>query len=105
MRDMGTEVGGILGFTTLRFLDIKVDYRDGLRVDGLPRTPVSGTLATGLDPKWPCQVNRRRRCRKYWINLNSIRPSAVRNPARRLCGMVITNRDPRSGNESGVSSP
>ena len=30
MRDMGTEVGGILGFTTLRFLDIKVDYRDGL---------------------------------------------------------------------------
>ena len=28
--DIGTEVGGILGFTTLRFLDIKVDYRDGL---------------------------------------------------------------------------
>ena len=27
---VGTEVGGILGFTTLRFLDIKVDYRDGL---------------------------------------------------------------------------
>jgi hypothetical protein len=51
MRDMGAEVGGILGFTTLRFLDIKVDYRDGLRVDGLPRTPVPGTLATGLDPK------------------------------------------------------
>ena len=28
--DLGTEVGGILGFTTLRFLDIKIDYRDGL---------------------------------------------------------------------------
>jgi Tfp pilus assembly protein PilF len=28
--DVGTEVGGILGFTLLRFLDIKVDYRDGL---------------------------------------------------------------------------
>jgi hypothetical protein len=28
--DVGTEVGGILGFTTLRFLDIKVNYRDGL---------------------------------------------------------------------------
>lgn len=28
--DVGTEVGGILGFPTLRFLDIKVDYRDGL---------------------------------------------------------------------------
>jgi tetratricopeptide (TPR) repeat protein len=28
--DVGTEVGGILGFGTLRFLDIKVDYRDGL---------------------------------------------------------------------------
>jgi len=38
MRDMGTEVGGILGFTTVRSLDIKVDYRDA-RVDGLPRTP------------------------------------------------------------------
>jgi len=28
--DVGTEVGGILGFGTLRFLDVKVDYRDGL---------------------------------------------------------------------------
>jgi len=27
---IGIEVGGILGFTTLRFLDVKVDYRDGL---------------------------------------------------------------------------
>ena len=26
----GTEVSGFLGFTTLRFLDIKIDYRDGL---------------------------------------------------------------------------
>jgi len=26
----GTEVSGIIGFTTLRFLDIKIDYRDGL---------------------------------------------------------------------------
>ncbi len=26
----GTEVSGILGFTTLRFLDVKIDYRDGL---------------------------------------------------------------------------
>ncbi len=28
--DVGTEVSGIVGFTTLRFLDIKFDYRDGL---------------------------------------------------------------------------
>ncbi len=28
--DIGTEVSGIVGFTTLRFLDIKLDYRDGL---------------------------------------------------------------------------
>ena len=28
--DIGTEVSGFLGFTTLRFLDIKIDYRDGL---------------------------------------------------------------------------
>lgn len=28
--DVGIEMGGILGLTTLRFLDIKVDYRDGL---------------------------------------------------------------------------
>jgi hypothetical protein len=27
---IGTEVSGILGFTTLRLLDIKIDYRDGL---------------------------------------------------------------------------
>jgi tetratricopeptide (TPR) repeat protein len=27
---MGTEVSGILGFSTLRLLDIKIDYRDGL---------------------------------------------------------------------------
>jgi hypothetical protein len=27
---IGTEVSGIIGFTTLRFLDIKIDYRDGL---------------------------------------------------------------------------
>ncbi len=26
----GTEVSGMIGFTTLRFLDIKIDYRDGL---------------------------------------------------------------------------
>jgi tetratricopeptide (TPR) repeat protein len=26
----GTEVSGIIGFTSLRFLDIKIDYRDGL---------------------------------------------------------------------------
>jgi tetratricopeptide (TPR) repeat protein len=26
----GTEVSGFLGFTTLRFLDVKIDYRDGL---------------------------------------------------------------------------
>jgi hypothetical protein len=28
--DAGFEVSGIIGFTTLRFLDIKIDYRDGL---------------------------------------------------------------------------
>jgi hypothetical protein len=28
--DVGTEISGTLGFTTLRFLDIKIDYRDGL---------------------------------------------------------------------------
>ena len=28
--DIGTEISGTLGFTTLRFLDIKIDYRDGL---------------------------------------------------------------------------
>ena len=28
--DVGTEVSGFLGFTTLRFLDIKIDYRDAL---------------------------------------------------------------------------
>ncbi len=28
--DIGTEVSGFLGFTTLRFLDIKIDYRDAL---------------------------------------------------------------------------
>ena len=28
--DIGTEVGGMIGFNTLRFLDVKVDYRDGL---------------------------------------------------------------------------
>ncbi len=27
---LGTEISGFLGFTTLRFLDIKIDYRDGL---------------------------------------------------------------------------
>jgi len=49
MRDMGTEVGGILGFTTLRSIDIKVDYRDGLVWMDYQGPP--GTLATGLDPK------------------------------------------------------
>ncbi len=29
-RDTGTEVSGILGFTTLRLFTIKIDYRDGL---------------------------------------------------------------------------
>lgn len=28
--DTGTEISGFLGFTTLRFLDIKIDYRDAL---------------------------------------------------------------------------
>jgi hypothetical protein len=28
--DVGTEISGTLGFTTLRFLDLKIDYRDGL---------------------------------------------------------------------------
>jgi hypothetical protein len=28
--DVGFEVSGIVGFTTLRFLDVKIDYRDGL---------------------------------------------------------------------------
>jgi predicted aspartyl protease len=28
--DVGTEISGFLGFTTLRFLDIKIDYRDAL---------------------------------------------------------------------------
>ena len=28
--DTGTEVSGILGFTTLLLLDIKIDHRDGL---------------------------------------------------------------------------
>jgi hypothetical protein len=27
---IGTEISGTLGFTLLRFLDIKIDYRDGL---------------------------------------------------------------------------
>jgi hypothetical protein len=27
---IGTEVSGFLGFTTLRVLDIKIDYRDAL---------------------------------------------------------------------------
>jgi hypothetical protein len=26
----GTEISGILGFTLLRLLDVKIDYRDGL---------------------------------------------------------------------------
>jgi hypothetical protein len=29
-RDTGTEVSGILGFTMLRMLAVKIDYRDGL---------------------------------------------------------------------------
>jgi tetratricopeptide (TPR) repeat protein len=29
-RDVGTEVSGILGFTTLRMFELKIDYRDGL---------------------------------------------------------------------------
>jgi predicted aspartyl protease len=28
--EVGTEISGTLGFTTLRFLDMKIDYRDGL---------------------------------------------------------------------------
>ena len=28
--DVGTEISGFLGFTTLRVLDIKIDYRDAL---------------------------------------------------------------------------
>jgi hypothetical protein len=28
--DVGTEISGTLGFTTLGFLDMKIDYRDGL---------------------------------------------------------------------------
>jgi hypothetical protein len=28
--NIGTEVSGFLGFTTLHMLDIKIDYRDGL---------------------------------------------------------------------------
>jgi len=28
--NVGTEVSGIVGFTTLRFLNIDIDYRDGL---------------------------------------------------------------------------
>jgi len=28
--DIGTEISGFLGFTTLRLLDIKIDYRDAL---------------------------------------------------------------------------
>ena len=28
--NIGTEISGTLGFTLLRFLDIKIDYRDGL---------------------------------------------------------------------------
>ena len=28
--DLGTEISGTLGFTTLRFIDMKIDYRDGL---------------------------------------------------------------------------
>lgn len=28
--DIGTEISGTLGFTLLRFLDVKIDYRDGL---------------------------------------------------------------------------
>ena len=27
---LGTEASGVLGFTTLHLLDIKIDYRDGL---------------------------------------------------------------------------
>ena len=29
-KDAGTEVSGILGFTTLRMFESKIDYRDGL---------------------------------------------------------------------------
>jgi hypothetical protein len=29
-KNTGTEVSGILGFTTLRLFTIKIDYRDGL---------------------------------------------------------------------------
>lgn len=29
-KDAGTEISGILGFTTLRMFEIKIDYRDGL---------------------------------------------------------------------------
>jgi hypothetical protein len=29
-RSLGTEVSGFLGFDTLRLLEIKLDYRDGL---------------------------------------------------------------------------
>jgi len=29
-KDTGTEVSGVLGFTTLRFMTVKIDYRDGL---------------------------------------------------------------------------
>jgi len=27
---MGTEVSGVLGFTTLRLLEMRIDYRDGI---------------------------------------------------------------------------
>ena len=28
--DVGTEISGALGFTTLIFIDMRIDYRDGL---------------------------------------------------------------------------
>jgi hypothetical protein len=28
--NVGTEISGVLGFTTLHFLEIRIDYRDGI---------------------------------------------------------------------------
>jgi hypothetical protein len=44
-RQVGTEVSGLLGFGTLRLLEIKLDYRDGL-IDFVYHPPPAGNQSS-----------------------------------------------------------
>ncbi len=52
-QSIGTETSGILGFSTLEYLDIKIDYRDGLMDFDFTTAPVN---RPGCGPaSYPCQ--------------------------------------------------